>query len=598
MPNCAHCRNPLPPDAVFCPECRTRVPAAPAAGPESDAAGMRTFSGLNTVAPPRQREMARLEPGSIFAGRYEILREIGAGGMGVVYLARDTFEWVALKLIHPDLVGGEEGVKRLMAEGLTARQIRHPRIVAVYDVAQHEGQPYFTMEFVPGGTLRAWMTTHFASGRDVPLATAVGLIKEMLAGIAEAHRMGVVHRDLKPENVLLAGNPDEGNFDLKILDFGIARALKGSRPASGRSGPLGTPLYMAPEQMTAPETVGPAADIYSLSVMLYELLMEASPQARWEPVSKGRADVPPALDAVLEKGLSVRPKSRYASAAEFGKALDDALAGVAPGAQGTSPEGPPGAHVGPPSGGDRPEPRQPEPPPPEPPPPRPPEPPPPPPPTPPPVPPPPPQGAWARHSTRAKVAIYAVSAFVILGIVGNLIGEDPPLDSDGDGVVDRADDCPALVGPATNRGCPEPAPPPVKPPEKPRTQTSTPEVQTTKPEVQTRKPEVQTQPRPVTPTPPPPPPAVVERWRDDSGNVFMVERRGTSFAGAASNVTVNGVFYGNVRIQGVVSPAGGNIIISNPSGVVYQSPVGAAVPGTAPGSTDALFGTVRFHINH
>jgi serine/threonine protein kinase len=323
--NCPSCHVELPSDAVFCPNCGARpkpvdAPAAPA--------GARTYSGLNTVAPIRESTAAALEPGSLYAGRYEIVRKLGEGGMGIVYVAKDTNtnEELVVKLIHPDLVAGEQAVKRLMAEGLTARQIRHPRIVAVYDVALSDGQPYFTMEYIRGESLRSWLVEAIRSGRETSLETAVGLIKAMIDGLIEAHRLGVIHRDLKPENVLLCGDPYAGNFDLKILDFGIARAV--NAPPTGRGsggGALGTPIYMAPEQATAADVVGPPADIYSLSVMLYELLMEATPQARWEPVSKSRPDVPKAIDDVLEKGLSARSRSRFATAKEFDVALDAAM---------------------------------------------------------------------------------------------------------------------------------------------------------------------------------------------------------------------------------------------------------------------------------
>ncbi|MEO8259100.1 MAG: serine/threonine-protein kinase [Acidobacteriota bacterium] len=500
----------------------------------------------------RQRDTATLESGSLFAERYEVVRRIGAGGMGVVYLARDshTGQELVLKLIHPDLVDGEDAVKRLMVEGLTARQIRHPKIVAVYDVAQYNEQPYFTMEYVRGGALRSWMTSHVASGQDVPLATAAGLIKSMLAGITEAHRMGIVHRDLKPENVLLVGNPDEGNFDLKILDFGIARAVNTPRSASGGSGPMGTPLYMAPEQMTAADSVGPAADIYSLAVMFYELLMEASPQARWEPVSKSRPDVPKAIDELIEKGLSVRPRSRHASAAEFEKSLDAAMSGSRPEPPPLTPDDPFARPFVP----DPTPPPSPGPPPPPPPPPQ-------------PLPPPPPQplppqpgrgGVWASLSPKAKLWIYGIAAFTVIGIIGNMLDRDPPRDSDRDGIVDAADACPTVPGPAATDGCPA------------KSETRAPERVAT----------------------------ATERWRDDSGNVYTVERDGPNFEGAADNVRVNGVSYGHVDIEGVVSPAGGNIVMSNATGTVYQSPIGATGPGTDPRTTDARFGTMRFHIDH
>lgn len=320
--NCANCNTPLPADAAFCPNCGARPGAAGA----SSKPALGTYSGLGTIAPMRESKATVLEPGTKFADRYEVVRKLGEGGMGIVYVAKDTNtgEEMVLKLIHPDLVTGEAAVKKLMAEGLTARQIRHPNIVAVYDVSQFNSQPYFTMEYVRGGTLRSWLVNGISSGKEVSLPTAAGIMKSMLAGLSEAHRMGVVHRDLKPENVLLSGDPNEGNFDLKILDFGIAKAIGANVTRSG-GGPVGTPIYMAPEQMTSADAVGPPADIYSLSVMLYELLMDAPPQGRSEPVSKNRRDVPQAIDALLEKGLSARPRSRPASAAEFGRELDRAL---------------------------------------------------------------------------------------------------------------------------------------------------------------------------------------------------------------------------------------------------------------------------------
>jgi len=317
---CAKCQADLSATAAFCPSCGT--PTATSRGP-------KTFSGLNTVAPMREQTTSVLEPGTLFDERYQIIRKIGEGGMGIVYVARDTNtkEEIVLKLIHPNLVAGEEALNRLMSEGLTARQIRHPNIVAVYDVSLCDGQAYFTMEYVKGGTLRSWMNNAKRSGNEVSVLAAAGLMKSMLAGVAEAHRLGFIHRDLKPENVLLNGDPDAGDFGLKILDFGIAKAV-GDVSAFG--GPVGTPPYMAPEQSTDADAVGPAADFYALSVMLYELLMEAPPLGRWELVSTSRRDVPKAMDELLEKGLSARPRSRFASASDFGSAIDSAVRHVRP----------------------------------------------------------------------------------------------------------------------------------------------------------------------------------------------------------------------------------------------------------------------------
>jgi serine/threonine protein kinase len=553
---CPSCHRPFPADARFCPECgfepgetspaTAQLPADP-------------FSGLPTVTPIRPASNERLAPGSRFAERYEVVREIGAGGMGVVYLATDTHTGLelVLKLIHPALVGGEDAVKRLMAEGLTARQIRHPKVVAVYDVARYHDQPYFTMEYVRGITLRSWMANHFASRKDVPFDTAVGLVKSMLAGIAEAHRVGIVHRDLKPENVLLTGDPNDGNFDLKIVDFGLARVVKAPRTTAAGSFQGGTPRYMAPEQEMGRD-VSAETDIYSLSAIFYELLMESPPHTRWEPVSKNRRDVPKGIDDLIEKGLSVRPRDRHASAAEFENALDAVLKTMgdplAEWRQYLTPQ-PPSPAPGPPPG-----------PTPQPPPPLPqPAPQPQPAPAPQPIPQPGPgpapvrRGYWASMSRKARGWTIAAAAVVVFYIIGSFSDDARPAPT-------------PIPDPIPGPG-PDPAPDP-RPNPAPR-------------------------PRPAPdPAPTPEPPSRTERWRDDFGNAYVVERDGASFEGSSDNVRFNGISYGHVDIQGVVSPAGGNIMMTNQFGVVYQSPIGASGPGSDPRTTDAMFGTVRFHIDH
>jgi hypothetical protein len=157
---------------------------------------------------------------------------------------------------------------------------------------------------------------------------AAGIVRAILEGLSEAHRLGIVHRDLKPENVLLAGDPGASDFNLKIVDFGLAHVAGGGRPDGG--GFAGTLGYMAPEQAEAADTVDLTADVYSVSVILYELLMGNRPNVRWEPISKHRREVPPELDALIDRGLSVYQRSRPASAAEFSEALDEALAGARP----------------------------------------------------------------------------------------------------------------------------------------------------------------------------------------------------------------------------------------------------------------------------
>ena len=229
--------------------------------------------------------------------------------MGVVYQAEDklSLNIVALKLSRPDRVSGEQELARLKQEGLTARDIRHKNVVAVYDIGEFAGQPFISMEFMPGRSLRQWHRWMCVSGYEVPLSLARNIVSQILHGLQAAHEAGVVHRDLKPENVMVVDeSPD--NFTVKILDFGISRAA-GS--AVSTTGAIGTMGYMAPEQKTSPDLAGPAADLYSVSVMLYELLMDTMPQGHWQPPSSnGRNDVSVAIDQLIEKGLSNRPANR------------------------------------------------------------------------------------------------------------------------------------------------------------------------------------------------------------------------------------------------------------------------------------------------
>jgi len=270
---------------------------------------------------------ASLGPGESFAGRYEIQKELGAGGMGVVYLARDsiTQEAVALKLIHPSLLDSTAR-DRMIAEGVNTRRIRNPHVVAVYDVGEHDGQVFLSMEHIEGRPLRAWMAENMASGLDAPLADVLLITQEILSGLAAAHGEGVVHRDLKPENIMISGSPSDADFKLKVLDFGIARGLK-TEAFTGSAAAIGTPLYMAPEQKTTPDQAGPPADIYSVGRMLYEMLMDVLPDGAWNPPSESRNDVPPALDAVIRKALQA-PKHRYQTVAEFSAAIDAAVQGT------------------------------------------------------------------------------------------------------------------------------------------------------------------------------------------------------------------------------------------------------------------------------
>jgi tetratricopeptide (TPR) repeat protein len=273
------------------------------------------------LAPPQEAgEIGRLGP-------YPILKVLGTGGMGVVYLARQMRprRLIALKVIRAGSWAEAERLARFRAEAEVAARLRHPNIVPVYEAGEHQGRPYFTMEHVDGGSLAQKLAAD-------PLASraAAGLVETLARAMEAAHERGFVHRDLKPSNVLLAadGTP-------KITDFGLAKQLAeepGEPLAAGRTESgviLGTPSYMAPEQAGGQgQQVGPAADVYALGAILYESLtgrppfraagvLETLEQVRsQEPVPPGRLQpgVPRDLQTVCLKCLEKDPARRYGSA--------------------------------------------------------------------------------------------------------------------------------------------------------------------------------------------------------------------------------------------------------------------------------------------
>lgn len=344
--NCPNCGSTVTADARFCGECGQALrqlgkslvekaspasaPQQPASAPQQDdspgpdLSALHTIDGMDTKTPKPSSSQRTLSPGDTFAGRYEIKKVIGEGGMGVVYRATDKLaeKDVALKLIRADRLAGKDAVSRLIREGVTSRDIRHPNVVAVYDVGEVGGDPYMSMEFLNGQSMRAWNRRRLSASEDCSMMAASNIIAEILSGLEAAHKSGVVHRDLKPENVMLLGEPSERGVSLKILDFGVARAA-GAGDTGATS--LGTRGYMAPEQITAPDAALPSADLFSLSIMFYELLVGVVPQGHWQPPSAGRSDVPPAIDKLIERGLSNNPRQRPQSVAEYSRALADAM---------------------------------------------------------------------------------------------------------------------------------------------------------------------------------------------------------------------------------------------------------------------------------
>ena len=261
-------------------------------------------------------------------GRYRILSKLGQGGMGAVYLAEDTFlsRRVAIKVPHFSESDGTTVIERFHREARTAAGIDHPNICPVHDAGQVEGIHFLVMPYIEGTPL-----SRRIEGGPWPPTQAAALVRQLAAAIEVLHRRGLIHRDLKPSNVLLrpGGEP-------VLMDFGLARSYtEQSRRLTQTGAAVGTPAYMAPEQILGDaKTIGPATDIYSLGVILYELLTGRPPfegppaavygqilHAQPPPPSAQRPGLDATFDAVCLKALAKKPAERFASMTAFAEAL-------------------------------------------------------------------------------------------------------------------------------------------------------------------------------------------------------------------------------------------------------------------------------------
>jgi eukaryotic-like serine/threonine-protein kinase len=288
---------------------------------------------------------------SALGDRYALEREIGAGGMATVYLARDLRHGrpVAVKVVRPEL-SGAEGIARFLREIELAARLQHPHILPVFDSgAIDDGSggrtPYFVMPFVQGETLRA----RLGRERQLPVEDAITLATEVADALAYAHANGVVHRDIKPENILLSGG------HAMVADFGVAKALATGQlpeaPAAGDPSALtqigfaiGTPNYMAPEQATGRDEVDARADQYSLGCVLYEMLAGTAPFAGGSAqsvvarnmtaprphVGKVRREVPDPLEDVIIRAMAIEPADRFPDMAALAAALRQSREGERP----------------------------------------------------------------------------------------------------------------------------------------------------------------------------------------------------------------------------------------------------------------------------
>jgi serine/threonine protein kinase/tetratricopeptide (TPR) repeat protein len=306
---CPKCHSENPDDSDFCHKCAASL---------HPAEEISTISYLKTPPTPI-KEFTR---GSTFAQRYEVIEELGSGGMGKVYRVfdKEIEKEVALKLIKPEIASDERTIERFKNELKFARKISHRNVCRMYDISEEEGTHYITMEYVAGEDLKSMirMMGQLSTGQVVFIA------KQVCEGLVEAHRLGVVHRNLKSSNIIV---DEEGNA--RIMDFGIARSLQ-AKGITGAGVMIGTPEYMSPEQVEGKET-DQRSDIYSLGMILYEMMTGRLPFEGDTALSialkhktevpkdprKLNAQIPEDLSQMILRCMEKNKEMRYQSANEI-----------------------------------------------------------------------------------------------------------------------------------------------------------------------------------------------------------------------------------------------------------------------------------------
>ncbi len=284
----------------------------------------------NTPAPP-------VDLTGRVLGDYQLLRRLGVGGMGQVYLARQLSlkRQVALKLLRNDLSTNTTALKRFQGEAEAVARLNHPNIVHIHQIGEHDGLRYMVLEYVEGRNLRDYL----ARKGPPDLAVIISVIRQVVLALQKAHEEGIVHRDIKPENILLTRK-----VEVKVADFGLSRFFAGETPATNltQSGvTLGTPLYMSPEQVQG-HTLDHRSDIYSLGVTCYHLLTGEPPfrgatafdvalkhvQDEPRPIAELRPDLPADLCGMVHKMMAKTPGDRYQSAREILRDLSKVRDGI------------------------------------------------------------------------------------------------------------------------------------------------------------------------------------------------------------------------------------------------------------------------------
>src|SRR5579864_7891379 len=322
---CPACASQNPDTASHCLKCRTPLHEVNSQETlnEAGAAEDWTVATISkTSTPLSEAGSGELRPGTFLSGRYEIMQLLGQGGMGAVYKARDKEldRLVAIKLIRPELARNPEILQRFKQELILARQVTHKNVIRIFDLGQSDGVKFITMEFVEGQDLRSLLLER----GKLPPEQAARIMLQICHALEAAHAEGVIHRDLKPQNIMM----DQSGC-VTVMDFGIARSAY--LPGMTQTGALiGTPEYMSPEQARG-EKLTERSDLFSLGVILYELLTGKSPypadaplgtlwkrlQEKPKPPAEIDVTVPKPLNDIVMSALEIEPEKRLSSAREM-----------------------------------------------------------------------------------------------------------------------------------------------------------------------------------------------------------------------------------------------------------------------------------------